>query len=74
MLLSEIIFLRDKEKKGRKRDPNLSNSNFLSQMNSEQSKVYEDVEEYKKLIQFMTQEMNEVSKKVIEKDIKIEKL
>ena len=43
-------------------------------MNSEQSKDYEDVEEYKKLIQFMTEEMNDVSKKIVEKDNKIDKL
>lgn len=43
-------------------------------MNSEQSKDYEDVEEYKKIIQFMTEEMNEVSKKIMEKDTRIDKL
>ncbi len=43
-------------------------------MNSEQSKDYEDVEEYKKIIQLMTEEMNEVSKKIMEKDNRIDKL
>jgi hypothetical protein len=46
MLLSEIIFLRDKEKKGKNKmqDSKMSKSNFLSEMNSEQSKDYEDIE------------------------------
>lgn len=34
----------------------------------------EDVEEYKKVIEYMTEEMNEVCRKVMEKDTKIEKL
>ena len=75
MLLSEIVFLREKKKgKGRIGASQLEGSNFLGDMDSERSKVEEDVEEYKKMIQFMTEEMNEVSKKVIEKDILIQKL
>lgn len=43
-------------------------------MNSDASKDYEDIEEYKKIIEYMTSEMTDVSKKIIEKDNKIEKL
>jgi peptidoglycan hydrolase CwlO-like protein len=72
MLLSEIVFLRDKEKQHKKKTP--SNSRILNDLNSEQSQVCEDLDEYKKIIEFMTEEMNDVHKKLMEKDMKIEKL
>ena len=42
----------------------MSESNILSEINSDQSKNYQDVEQYKKVIQYMTEEMNYVSKTV----------
>jgi butyrate kinase len=52
----------------------MSGSNFLSDMNSEQSRDDGDLEEYKKIIQIMTVEMNEVCQIVKERDAKIEKM
>lgn len=52
----------------------LNRSNFLSEIHSEASRDYEDIEEYKKIIEYMTNEMTEVSKKIAEKDNIIEKL
>ena len=55
MLLSEIIFLREKGKgRNRLQESGLSRSNFLGDMHSEASKDYEDIEEYKKIIEYMT--------------------
>ena len=65
MLLSEIVFLRDKKKNKVKPDKENSaeNSRFLD-LKSERSQELEDVEAYKEIISEMEKDMNDALQKL----------